>query len=125
MRLKIEILGSLFSDPGKDRSCNKPAVVQLRFARLRIVEHHKTDELGTLSRQIADERDDVFSLFISAFGINFLGGPGLPGNSKTRNGRRGRSAAIADYASKRITDLARCFRRNPWPARCSAGLACR
>src|SRR5207245_4178265 len=112
MRLKIEILGSLLGDPGKDRSRNESAVIQLRFARVRIVEHHKTDKLGTLYRQIADERNTVLSLFISASGINLLRGSGFAGNCKTWDGSGGRRAAIAHDATQRVTNFPGCLRGN-------------
>src|SRR6266487_3034590 len=82
------------------------------FAHVRIIEHHKTDKLGMLGRQIADERNDVLSVFISAFRINFLRGSGLAGNRKTWNSSGSRSAAIAYDTSERISNFSGGFRRN-------------
>src|SRR5438876_2967487 len=112
MRLKIKISGSPFGDPGKDRSRNEPAVIQLWFARVRIVEYHKANKLRMLGRQIADERDDVLSVFISTFRINLLCGPSLAGDRRTRASSGGRSTSIAYDASERIPNFSGSFRRN-------------
>ena len=45
LRLKIEITRRLLGDAGKDRPGDQPAVIQLRFARVRIIQHHQTDKL--------------------------------------------------------------------------------
>src|SRR5207247_10715729 len=105
MRLKIEIAGGLLRKMGKDRPRDKPAVIQLRFARVRIIDHHETDKLGMLSPKIASERNDVLSLFISASRINFLRGSGFSSNGKTWHGRGGGCAAVAHDASERITNF--------------------
>ena len=65
-----------------------------------------------LGWQIACERNNVLAMFISALGIDLLRGPGLAGNRKTRNGRRGGSAAVAYDASERLTNFSGRFRRN-------------
>src|SRR5437867_4272606 len=99
MRLKIEIAGGLLRKMGKDRPRDKPAVIQLRFARVRIIEPHETDKLGMLSRKIASEINDVLSLFISASRINFLRGSGFSSNGKAWHGRGGGGPAVAHDAS--------------------------
>src|SRR5437667_10946364 len=105
MGLKFEIPGSPFGYPEKDRSRNEPAVIQLWFAGVRIVEYHKTDKLRMLGRQIADERNDALSVLISALRIDFLRGRGLAGNRKTWNSSGSRSTAMAYDAAERIPNL--------------------
>ena len=112
MRLKIKIAGGFLREPGKDWPRNKPAVIQLGFARVCIIEHHQTDKLGMLGRQISSERNDVLSLFISASRINLLRGSRFPGNGKPWHGSGSRCAVIADHSSKRITNFFSSFRRN-------------
>jgi len=102
MRLKIKIAGGLLRETGKDRPCYQPAVIQLRFARMRIIEHHETNKLGVLRRKVAGERNDVLSLFISASRINFLRGSGFSSNGKTWHGRGGGCAAVAHDASEKV-----------------------
>ena len=55
MRLKIKIAGGLLGNAGKNRPSNEPAVIQFRFARVRIVQHDESDKLRMIRRQIADE----------------------------------------------------------------------
>src|ERR1043166_4117942 len=112
MRLKIKVAGRLLCKTGKDRPCYKPAVIQFWFARVCIIEHHKTDKLRVLGRKIAGERNDVFSLFVSASRINFLRGSGFSSNGKAWHGRGGGCPAVAHNAPERIPDLLRSFRRN-------------
>ena len=77
MRLKIKIAGGLFGNAGKNRPGNKPAVIQFRFARVRIVQHDESDKLRMIGRQIADERNDILSVVVSAVRIDFLRGSGF------------------------------------------------
>src|SRR5438128_4592869 len=112
MRLKIKIAGGLLRKTGKDWPCDKPAVIQLRFARVCIIEHHQTDKLGMLGRKIASERNDVLSLFISASRINFLRGSRFSSNGKAWYGRGGGCPVVAHYASKRVTNISGGFSRN-------------
>ena len=77
MRLKIEITRRLFGNARKDRARDQAAVIQLRLRRVRVVQHHESDELRILGRQITGERNDIFPVLVSAFGIHFLRGAGL------------------------------------------------
>ena len=50
MRLKVEVAGGLLGNVGKNRPSNKPALIQFRFARVRIVQHDKSDKLRVIGR---------------------------------------------------------------------------
>src|SRR3989442_11381503 len=99
MGQRREIAGAFLHKLGKVGPAESPAVIQLRFARVRIIEHHETDKLGMLGRKIASERNDVLSLFISASRINFLRGSGFSSNGKAWHGRGGGGPAVAHDAS--------------------------
>src|SRR5262249_61618370 len=109
---KTRLRGSLSPSREKGPPCSKPAVIQLRFARVRIIEHNKTDKLGVLGRKIAGERNNVFSFFISASRINLLCGSGFSSNGKTWHRGCGGGPAIAHDASECITNFSGGFRRN-------------
>src|SRR5207237_3857040 len=99
MRLKIKITGSPLSNARKDRSRYEPAVIQFWFARLGVIQHDNADKLRMLGGQITAKRNDVFSFFVSALWIDFLGSSGLTGNGKAGNGGGGGGTAIAYHAA--------------------------
>jgi len=72
MRLKIEVAGSPLGNTGKDRTRDKPTIVQFRFAGVCIIEHNQTDKLRMLGGQIAGKRNDVLPLFVPASRIDLL-----------------------------------------------------
>src|SRR6266571_1080353 len=112
MRLKIEITGSPLGDPRKDRSRYQAAVIQFWFARLGVIQHDNADKLRMLGWQVTAKGNDVFSFFVPALWIDFLGRSSLTGNRKAGNGRRGGSTAVAYHAAQGVADLAGCLRRN-------------
>src|SRR6266567_2952033 len=112
MRLKIEITCRFLTDPRKNRTRDQAAVVQLRLARVSIVEHNKADKFGMVGRQIADEGNDIPSLFVSTFRIDFLGGAGFASDGKAGNGGGGGGAAIAHDTAQCITYLSGRLGRN-------------
>src|SRR5436309_2010707 len=111
MRLKIKIAGSFLREPGKDRPRDKPAVIQLGFARVRIIEHHQTYKLRMIGGQIPSKRNDVLSLFIPASRINLLCGSCFSSNGKTWYGRGSGGSRIAHDSSERITNFSGDFMR--------------
>ena len=112
MRLKVKIAGGLLGNVGKNRPSNKPAVIQFGFARVRIVQHDESDKLRVISRQIADERNDVLPVVVSAVRIDLLRGSGFPGNRKPRHSSSGSGSLIADNAAQRVTNLFSSFSRD-------------
>ena len=112
MRLKIKIPRSPLREPGKDGSCDEPAVIQLRFARVRIIKNYKAYKLWMVSWQISGERNHVLSMFVAASRINLLRGSGFPSNREPRHRCGSRRAGIADDASERITNFSGDFGRN-------------
>jgi hypothetical protein len=77
-----------------------------------VIEHHQTDKFGMVSGQIAGERNDILSLFISASRINLLRGSRFSSNGKARHSGSGRGSAIAYHAAQSVTNFLRGFRRN-------------
>src|SRR6059058_2286871 len=115
MRLKIYIAGRLFRHPGKNWSGDESAVVKLGFASVRIVEHHQTDKLRMVRRQITSERNNIFSLLVSPSRINLLRGSGFARNRKTGNSSGGSGTAIAYHTAQGVADFSCGFRRNHLP----------
>src|SRR5207245_8778644 len=70
--LKIEIARRFLANPGKNGSRNEPAVIQLRFARVGLLQHNKAYKFRMISRHITAEGNDILSLFVTAFWIDFL-----------------------------------------------------
>ena len=99
MRLKIEITGGLFSDPGEDRTRDLATVILFRLC-LRIVEHNQSDKFGMVRREIAAERNDFLTFLVSAVRPNFLRGTSLARDDKAGNCGRRSGAAIAYYAAQ-------------------------
>jgi hypothetical protein len=77
---------------------------------VRIIEHHQTDKLGMFRREIADERNDILPLLVSASGINLLRGSSFARDRKARNGSSGSGAAVTYNAAQRIADFPGGFR---------------
>ena len=92
MRLKIEITRRLLGDARKDGPGDQAAIIQLRLRGVRVVQHNESNELRMIGRQITRERNDIFPVFVSAFGIHFLRGAGLARDGETGNRRRGSRA---------------------------------
>ena len=115
MRLKIEITRRFFRDAGKDRAGHQAAVIQFRFARVRIVQHNEPDKFRMIGRQISDERNDILAVFVAAFGIDFLRRAGFARDRETGNSRGRGGAAIAHDTAQRIPDLRRRLGRNDLP----------
>src|SRR5262249_26169563 len=63
------------------------------------------DKLRMFRRQIAGERDNIFPMLVTAFGIDLLSGSGLAGNRKTGNGCGCSGTAIAYYTAQRVADF--------------------
>src|SRR5215470_20074956 len=105
MRLKIQITGGFLGDARKNWPSNLPAVIQFRFARMRIVKHNKSDKLRMIRWQIAEKRNDVLAVVVSAVRIDFFRGSGFPGNRKSWHGSGGSCSLIAHHAAQRITNL--------------------
>jgi hypothetical protein len=79
---------------------------------VRIIEHHQTDKLGMVRRQIASERNNILPLLVSPSRINLLCGSGFARNRKTGNSSGGSGTAIAYHTPQGITDFSCGFRRN-------------
>src|SRR5207244_4785387 len=112
MCLNIKIACSYHGETGKDRPPNEPAVIQLRFARVCIIEHHQTYKFRMLGGKISGERNDVLSLFIPTPRINLLRGSCFSSNGETWHSCGSGGPGIAYHASKRITNFSGGFRRN-------------
>ena len=78
MRLKIEIAGGFLRHARKDGPSNQPAIIQIRVGRVRIVQHHETDELRVFRGKITDKGNDIFSFSYPPFGSTFCAVPVLP-----------------------------------------------
>ena len=65
-----------------------------------------------ISRHITAEGNDILSLFVTAFWIDFLCGAGFPGDGKAGNGGGGGGAAIAHDTAQCITYLSGRLGRN-------------
>src|SRR5437762_10752500 len=112
MRLKIKIAGSFLREPGKDRPRDEPAVIQLGFTRVCIIEHNQTYKLRMIGGKIPSKRNHVLSLFIPASRINLLCGSCFSSNDETWHGCGSRGPRIAHDSSERITNFSCDFRRN-------------
>src|SRR5258707_12525013 len=112
MRLKVKVAGALPGDVEKKSPTTTPAVIQFRFARVRIVQHDEPDKLRVISRQIAGERNDILSVVVSAVRIDLLRCSGFPSNRKPGHSSSGGGSLIADNAAQRVTNLFGSFSRN-------------
>ena len=74
---------------------------------MRIVQHDETDKFRIFRRQISDEGNDIFAVFVAAFGIDFLRRAGFARDGETGNSGRCGGAAIAHDAAQGIADLRR------------------
>src|SRR5262249_60326910 len=96
----------------KTRPATTAAVIQFRFARVRIVQHDESNKLRMIGRQIAEKRNDILPMVISAVWINFLRRPGFPRDRKPGHSGCSGSSLIAHNATQRSTNLFCSFRRD-------------
>src|SRR5262249_54391606 len=104
MRLKIKIPRRLFGDAGKNRTGHETAVILFGLG-LPINQNDEPEKLWIVGRQVPAERTVFFPFFVTAVRSDFLCGASFAGNRETGHGGGRGSAAIADDAAKRLTDL--------------------